>query len=39
VVIGMRMALLRVIYLNTWSTVGGTVWEGLEGILLEEVCD
>jgi hypothetical protein len=29
----------RLIYLNTWSSVGGTLWEGLEGVaLLEEVC-
>ena len=29
----------RLIYLNAWSAVGRTVWEGLEGVvLLEEVC-
>lgn len=28
----------RLIYLNAWFPVGGTVWEGLEGVpLLEEV--
>lgn len=30
----------RLIYLNTWSPVGRSVWEGLGHIaLLEEVCD
>ena len=29
----------RLIHLNSWSLVGGTIWEGLEGVaLLEEVC-
>lgn len=29
----------RLIYLNTWSSVGETVWEGLGGmVLLEGVC-
>lgn len=29
----------KVIYLNTWSTVGGSVWEGLGGVtMLEKVC-
>lgn len=29
----------RLLYLNVQSLVGGTVWEGLEGMsLLEEVC-
>jgi hypothetical protein len=28
----------RLIYLNTWSSVGGVVWEGLGGMaLLEEM--
>lgn len=30
---------LRLTYLNVWSPVGGTVWEGFGGVaLLEEVC-
>ena len=29
----------RLVCLNTQSTVGGTIWEGLESrVLLEEVC-
>ena len=29
----------RLMYLNTWSPVGGNIWEGLGGVvLLEEVC-
>jgi hypothetical protein len=29
----------RFIYLSAWSSVGGTLWEGLVGVaLLEEVC-
>lgn len=29
----------RLIYLNSWSFVGGAVWGGLEGmVLLVEVC-
>jgi hypothetical protein len=28
------------IYLNAWSPVGGTVWEGLGDVaLFEEICD
>ena len=28
----------RLMYLNTWSSIGGTVWEGLVGVaLLEEM--
>jgi hypothetical protein len=30
----------RFIHLNTWSLVGGSIWEVLEDIaLLEEVCN
>ena len=29
----------RLMSLNAWSSIGGTVWEGLEGVsLLVEVC-
>lgn len=29
----------RLMYSNAWSSVGGTVWKGLEGVdFLEEVC-
>lgn len=30
----MRM-LYRFIYLNTWSPIGGTVWDGLGGVIVE----
>lgn len=34
----MRMIPHKLRYLNTWSSVSGTVWEGLGGVdLLEEV--
>ena len=29
----------RLIYLNAWSPVGGTIWKGLGGVaLLEKMC-
>lgn len=35
----MRMFAHRLIFLNIWSPVGETVWEGLGGmVLLEGVC-
>lgn len=35
----MRISLQRLIYLNAWFLVGGTVWEVLGGVaLLKEVC-
>jgi hypothetical protein len=29
----MRMVRVRVRYLNTWSSVGGIVWEGLRDVM------
>jgi hypothetical protein len=37
VVVQMRNVPHRLICLNTWSPAGGTLWEGLEGVALEEV--
>lgn len=28
----------RFIYLHTWSPISGTVWEGIDVSLLEEIC-
>ena len=37
--VSMSMALHRLFYLDAFSTVGGTIWEGLGGVaLLEGVC-